>query len=419
MQMNTLAELSREQLARLGREYMAAAQFNSRCGYAGLRINHGDESYKTVAIDNWMAASPLYTRRMQRAMGFAGRDDVATIFKGLQLECGFAHQYFNVRYEVFSPASGRFWLESCGALLETEPRGEDAVRTMCHDVEDPTFDATAVATNPRARVRPVHRPPRAPADRVPHCEWNVTIDASAEPVGEPAVAVELGKSRLAQLTLERPVSERETGGMPDYSGDVHEQLHLEQLSHAALVVVCQELALQVNLLVKGMTMIIETLYGRSAAKKVAEFQMLGSGWVTGERLARWANVEAGGIDRILAVLQVHPVFQPCAYQPIEFEKQDDTRATLRLLPGVANEDNAQIGWQTLLQEGFSEGIEAIARGVDPRAQVVPDRDDHTLWRISIEPSAPPPDEPLPVQIARGTVLYQKVFANHLQLLQVQ
>ncbi len=78
---NKLLKFSRLQLAQLGREYMLCSQFNSRTGYAALRINHGDEAYKDVAIANWMGASPVYTRRMQKAMGFAGGTDVATIFK--------------------------------------------------------------------------------------------------------------------------------------------------------------------------------------------------------------------------------------------------------------------------------------------------------------------------------------------------
>jgi hypothetical protein len=49
---------------------------------------------------------------------------------------------------------------------------------MCHHIEDPTFDATVQAINPRAKCRPVHRPPRAPADREPHCRWEVVIDDS-------------------------------------------------------------------------------------------------------------------------------------------------------------------------------------------------------------------------------------------------
>ena len=53
-----LQELNRAQLAQLCREYMLAAQFNSRTGYAALSINHGQEAYLKIAIENWMAASP-------------------------------------------------------------------------------------------------------------------------------------------------------------------------------------------------------------------------------------------------------------------------------------------------------------------------------------------------------------------------
>ena len=35
-----------------------------------------------------------------------------------------------------------------------------------------------MATNPKAQVRPIHRPPRTPADRHPHCAWTVIIDES-------------------------------------------------------------------------------------------------------------------------------------------------------------------------------------------------------------------------------------------------
>ena len=65
---NALARLSRAQLAELCREYMLAAQFNSRTGYAALQMNHGPEAYLETAIDNWMAVSPIYSQRIQRAM---------------------------------------------------------------------------------------------------------------------------------------------------------------------------------------------------------------------------------------------------------------------------------------------------------------------------------------------------------------
>ena len=57
------------------------------------------------------------------------------------------------------------------ALMDVEKFGEERVRQMCHDIEDPTFDATAAATHPCMKMRPLHRPPRAPADRYPHCRW--------------------------------------------------------------------------------------------------------------------------------------------------------------------------------------------------------------------------------------------------------
>jgi hypothetical protein len=38
--------------------------------------------------------------------------------------------------------------------------------------------------NPKAKCRPVHRPPRRPSDRRPVCHWEVTIDDDAPPAEE-------------------------------------------------------------------------------------------------------------------------------------------------------------------------------------------------------------------------------------------
>ena len=130
MTMRPLEDFSRSELAELaGVHDHRPRERPDRPGGGHSRSPHLD--YATIAIEEWMGASPIYTRRMQRALGFAGGEDVATIFKGLQLDCGFAHQYMDVRYEVESPHKGRFWLESCGALLDVEPRGEDH---RLHDV---------------------------------------------------------------------------------------------------------------------------------------------------------------------------------------------------------------------------------------------------------------------------------------------
>jgi len=414
---NNLLQFSRLQLAQLGREYMLCSQFNSRTGYAALRINHGDEAYKDIAIANWMGASPVYTRRMQRAMGFAGGTDVATIFKGLQLECGLTHQYFDAHFEVSAADSGRFWLNSCGALLETEPRGADAVKVMCHDIEDPTFNATAIATNARARMVPVHRPPRVPADRVPHCEWNVFIDPDADQLTEPEITRLLGSTRLAAVSIKRPVG-TEPGGMEDYSGPVYEQLQLEQLSHAALVVVCSELAVQVHLLITGLMLSVAQRYGDAAAHAIGEFQMTGSCHVVSQRLSEWLGCKGSGIDGISAVLHIHPAFQPREYSAIKLTRLDEHRALFELLDCPAGEEDMPYGWHALLARGMCGGLDGLVRGVDPRARIVRSAASRLAWEIIIDEVERAAAEPPAVQVARGTVLYQTRLKDYIQLLQV-
>jgi hypothetical protein len=412
---NPFSKMHRQQLAQLGREYMLAAQFNSRTGYAALRISHGDEAYKETAIDNWMAASPVYTRRMQRAMGFAGGKDVPTIFKGLQLECGLTHQYMDVHFVVEAADRGRFWLKSCGPLLETEPRGEDAVRVMCHDIEDPTFDATAVATNPRARMRPVHRPPRLPTQRGPHCEWQVFIDENAPPLPEPELAAVMDKTQLAGLVLER-FTGNEPGGMDYYDGPVIEQLQLEQLSQSALGLVCRELALQGQLLTLSLAYVIAQRYGEDAAMNVAQFQMAGSTWVVSHRLKEWLGLAGDSIDDVLAVLALHPALQPAEYFNATVQRLDESRALLMFGESAALRESLPCSWFQLLRHGRVEGLNGLVQGVNACARVEAVAGGPMAFEITLDVELPAVEEPLSVQIAKGTVLYSTQLDDHIQLL---
>jgi len=415
MREQTFERMDRLSLARLGREYMIAAQFNSRTGYAALRINHGDDAYLDTAVDNWMGASPVYTRRMQRAMGFANRSDVATIFKGLQLECGFAHQYFDVHFEVESAERGRFWLPRCGALLEAEPRGEAAVRTMCHDIEDPTFDATATATNPRARMRPVHRPPRTPSDRQPHCEWRVFIDPDAAPLEAPAITGRVADSVLAQLDVQRPEG-LAPGGMDDYSGPLLEQLDLERLSHTALVVVVKELAIQHHLLINTLLLVIAERYGDAAARAVAEFQLTGSGRVVSERLRRSHAAGLAGAEALRAVLALHPALQPPEYIDLQLEAREDG-VILELGDCAAARENMPHSWFSLLAGGADTALESLVRGIDPAARVTRSGPGAMRWEITTGAQIEE-EEPLAVQVARGAVLYRTQMEDRLALLEI-
>jgi hypothetical protein len=163
------AGLSHAELAALGREYLLAGHLIDRAGMPALIAEFGLETMRDVAIDEWMAASPIYSKRIKQILDFEG-DDVPTIFKAMQFDIGAPHEFMDFRYKVEDRHHGEFWLAHCGALMDVEPMGDDFVVAMCHHIEDPTFDATAYSTNPKAQVRPIHRPPRTPADRHPHCD---------------------------------------------------------------------------------------------------------------------------------------------------------------------------------------------------------------------------------------------------------
>ncbi len=181
-----LEDFSKEALVTLCRELMLAAHLLDRAIMPAILQRFGAKAMEELAIEEWRGASPVYTQRIRKAMKIEG-DDVASIFKSLQLDPGFPHQYMDVHYEVVSPKKGYFWLDHCGALADVEPWGEARVVSMCHHIEDPTFDATMQAVNPRAKCRPVHRPPRDPKDRKPVCHWEVTIEDDAPPAEEAAI----------------------------------------------------------------------------------------------------------------------------------------------------------------------------------------------------------------------------------------
>src|SRR5436305_8917265 len=176
-----LTRLSRQALAVLGREWLLHGHLQDRIGMPQVMSFASLAEMQQVAIVEWMAASPSYSPRTQRALNFEP-GTVATILKNIQLDIGAPHHFMDFRCRVHDDNHGEFWLAHCGALMDVEPMGEEFVRGMCHDIEDPTFDATAGATNPYAQVRPIHRPPRVPADRAPHCRWRVVIDTDGEAV---------------------------------------------------------------------------------------------------------------------------------------------------------------------------------------------------------------------------------------------
>jgi hypothetical protein len=407
----TLASLSRRALATLGREYMLFGHLLNRAGLPPVHMRLGAQAREDVAIEEWMGASPIYSRRMQRAMRFEG-DDVGTIMRNLQLDVGFAHQYMDVRYDLESASRGVFWLQRCGALLEVEPHGEAAVFSMCHAIEDPTFDATAVATNPRARCRPVHRPPRLPADRVPHCLWEVFIDPAAEPVHEIPLTGRVRASRLAALPVS-PVAGNGGGGWNDYTHPFAPDFHLGYLSHAALVAVCRELLIQNHLLVRALMMSVADRASEAVAREVGMAQWIGSGAVASRRLPAALGMPADGIDTVLKVLQLHPAFLP-GYADAALERVAPERGRLSIGDCEALREGDAFSWFALLDAAPHPALDAMVQAVNRQARCVPvaaTGSARFAWDVVIDSDGAPAPERPEVSMVANTGTARFVFAD--------
>ena len=359
-----------------------------------------------LAIDEWMTASPIYSRRMQEALGFGpaggGGDGVPDIFKNLQLDIGAPHQFLDFRFSVQDDRHGEFWLAHCGALMDVEPMGTDFVVGMCHHIEDPTFDATAGATNPFAMVRPIHRPPRVPADRHPHCHWTVTIgDPEVDRAAEqhPGLA-EMETSPLASF----PVVRAEGGGggvgggWSDYSGPFDPSFRLESLGAAALAVTLDEFAFQSHLLLRAYMQALSRRIGIDEAIRFGHRVLIGQCGLTAERLVR-----AGLATDLPTLFERHPMIHPVRLTGLAVERSDPVRLSVRAERAHSAEHPDPLSVISLLAQHGPAPLEAMAAALDRRAAVRPAATaagEAMAWTVDIDPRRDRAPEPPELALAR-------------------
>ena len=352
------ATLTRDELATVVPELLLTGHLIDRAGMPWCTEAFGPDAMTQIAIEEWAGASPIYTRRMQRALGFVG-DSVITIFKGMQLEIGAPPQFMDFRYSIDDPYHGGFHLDHCGALLDVEPIGESFVKAMCHDIEDPTFDATAVATNPKARMRPIHRPPRHPADREPHCAWTVTIDEDSPEVQPIAALAVNERSRVASLVLD-DIDPTQPGNA-DYSGDLVSDIDFDAFSHSALVRIADEVVVQMHLLNLSFLLAVRARSEDDAVtERIATRQLTGHAAITAERLHRALDLPATP-EGVARLLELHPVLNPTPYVGLSRDG-----ATITVSRSAAHDDGAWAAW---CGPDRREPLQAIARAVDPHLDV--------------------------------------------------
>ncbi len=408
-----LDDLDRPMLLSVAHEYMLLGMLVNRGLLPQVVLQTGGfDEMNDVAIDLWMGASPIYTGRMRKLMGIEG-DDVPAIMKALQLDVGFVHEYMSVAYQLIDEHHAEFWLNHCGALLDAEPFGEERVFGMCHTIEDPTFDATAYATNPRARIRPIHRPPRTPTDRHPHCHWTIVIDPENDPVGPAALTQQVGDLPLASVANERAV-EPAPEGMVDYRGSFDPDFRLTALSNSALAAVAREFQMQSHLLVSAAELALAQRFDPEVVRSMLAKHWVGVAWLTSERLADRLGVRDGGAAGVAAVLALQADLPPGFERDVSVEGERVRCALATSVPGLL--DPAHPGSPGLLARGEPSGLEAMAQGVDRRARLdmVTVDDDRVVAEWIVEGGSVPAVEPDEVALIRmslaGTWAFQALDA---------
>jgi hypothetical protein len=402
-----LDTLSRAQLAVLGREWLLHGHLQDRIGMPLVHTGRTREEMQEIAIEEWMAASPVYSRRTQRALGF-GNGDVPTILKNIQLDIGAPHHFMDFRCRVEDGDHGEFWLAHCGALLDVEPLGDDYVHGMCHAIEDPTFDATAVATNPRAQVRPVHRPPRVPAGREPHCHWTITIDPAFEPVAAHPYLAIVEQAKIAGVPIDEPPvalpgTAAEPGGWDDYSGDFDPDFELEDLSHRALVIALQEIAVQSHLLLRAFAVSVSKRYGEETALALLPQVFTGLAGMTAQRLVPALEIETRDGAAMARLLRLHPMFWPRTYVDLRVDVVDESTVRFALGPCPVLEEADGFTWFAQLGGAGDRALDAIVQAVDPRAAchaVARRGDERFAYEAVIDPSATPAKEAPEIALAK-------------------
>jgi hypothetical protein len=387
---DALAALPRDQLLAVAYEHMLTGMFANQASLPQSLVAGGTlDDLNEVAIDMWMGASPIYTHRMRALMGIEG-DDVPAIMKALQLDVGFVHQYMSVQYQVNDPLHGEFWLDHCGALINVEPHGVERVVGMCHTIEDPTFDATAFATNPRARIRPIHRPPRVPADRTPHCHWTIIIDPENEPVGPARLTQQISELPLAQVAVEpRPPGE-------GYQGSFEPKFGLADCTDATIVALTNEFAVQNHLLMCSAEVTFTERFGVEQTRRLMAESWLATAWVNSERL----NDVLGGVD-IATALAIHPSLPPGFRRDVTVDRNQVRLVMTPESPALL--DDNQPGWIGGLARGETLGVEGMVHPLDRQARV--DRVENTSSAIEIDIALGAEPQPVPTP---GVVEFMRI-----------
>ncbi len=390
-----LTDLDHATLAWYGREVMLANHIHDRAIMPQLALTYGMSAQTQAACDEWMGSSPIYNYRNRTLLNIGG-DNVETILKAFQFDIGAPHTFLQFHFALHSPEEGQFWLPYCGAynhvrrLTNADPKSETQI---CHHMEDPTFDATVMAVNQRARCRPIFRPPHGEVPAEGPCRWQVFLGDDLILAEDCEVLPLVKKSRAANFEFD-PIDSADDG-MMDYSGPLKPDFRLEDLAHPVLARQCKEFSLDVHLLQRACYTSIMRDHGEEAAWSMTAEQWRAMAPVYIHRLRRVMGIVGDDMDAILKLLQVDP-YLPQEYVKFGTAKLSDSHGRFWIEDCDALKDEA-LGVLGLLVKRPDIGLSAPVAAVNGKAVCqpladCPEADGKAVlaWDILIDEANQPP-----------------------------
>jgi len=150
-----------------------------------------------VAIDEWMGASPIYTKRMQRCSGSRGHRRGGS--QGMQLDIG-APPSHGLPHGGAGRPPWHVPPGHCGALMDVEPLGDDFVVAMCTTLR-PHLRCHRLGNEPQtadAAGTPAS-PPTGRSDTALRVDRHDRSEESDTPF--PTRSLDIGRTKAAELPL--------------------------------------------------------------------------------------------------------------------------------------------------------------------------------------------------------------------------
>jgi hypothetical protein len=229
---------------------------------------------------------------------------------------------------------------------------------------------------------------------MPHCAWRIDIDPTTTPaVAHPNLAIVAG-SVAAQLPHASFAAEADADGRVGYADTFDPDLRFEHFSHATLLAILSEVALQSHLLLRSYLLSVTERVSPETAAEVAPRILTGVAPITAERLARAFGISETDASAIARILQLHPSFQPPSYVTPRVQLVDATTARFALAPSPIFDEADDFTWLAALVRPDDRSVNALARAINPRSRTsfVATRDDEL---VAYEIAVPAADDTTP------------------------